>query len=761
MRRLAVTVEGTVQGVGFRPFVYAAATSRGLSGWVRNGADAVRLEVQGPDEKVQGFLDALRSPPAAARVDRIDAHDLPVGLPGGFEILASALAKGTTRPTLPADLGICRECTAEMDDPRARRHRYPFTNCTQCGPRYSIALALPYDRSHTSMKGFQLCAACVAEYAEPRDRRFHAQPIACPACGPSVRLVSPSGADLADGRAAIDEAARMLLRGDVLALKGLGGFQLLVDATSQAAVAKLRERKRREEKPFAVMFPSAEAARESCLLSEDDETALGSVQAPILLVRRRHEGCQVAAGVAPRNPWLGVMLPYTPLHRLLLAATGCPLVCTSGNLSEDPMCTDEREARERLDGIADCFLVHDRPIVRPIDDSVARIDSRGLQILRRARGFAPLALRLPGADSRCILATGAQQKSTVALATGGDVVVSQHLGDLFTAEGVALLERTALDLMRFFDAEPELIACDLHPDYASTRLAEKLSSLFRVPVERVQHHHAHIAACVAEHGLKGPVLGLAWDGAGLGTDGTIWGGEALVVDGASCRRVAHLRPFSLPGGEAAMREPWRSALGLLFEISGRGAVEHVEMEPSRARTLLSMLDARVACPRTSSMGRLFDAVAFLTGVRERAGYEGQAAVELEHAADGVTDRVAYPLLLRPGEPAVADWEPLVRALLRDRARHVPTGVMSARFHDALVDLAESVALRVGLPQVVLSGGCFQNLRLIESVRQRLSARGFDVRSPRKYPPNDGGISLGQLHVAACRRDSGDVPRHTG
>ena len=750
MRRLAVTTWGTVQGVGFRPFVHAAATARGLTGWVRNGADAVRLEVQGPNEDIQRFLDVLRSPPPAAHVDRVEVVEVSLQESNGFQILESA-HDVTARPTLPADLAICRECAAEMDDAKERRHGYPFTNCTQCGPRYSIVDALPYDRPHTSMKAFSLCGACAREYADPADRRFHAQPIACPACGPRARLVSSGGVEIAEGARAIEEAARALLAGDVLALKGLGGFQLLVDATSEEAVAKLRERKRREEKPFAVMFPSLEVARRSCLLSAAEETALSSAAAPILLARRRSDGsCQIAEAVAPRNPRVGATLPYTPLHRMLLAAVDRPVVCTSGNVSEEPMCTDDVEARERLGGIADRFLVHDRPIVRPVDDSVTRIDSDGIQILRRARGFAPRPLRLPSIGAHCILATGAQLKSTIGLAKDKEVVVSQHLGDLCSVEGAHLLERTARDLTRFFEATPNVVACDLHPDYASTRLAENLASEWGVPIERVQHHHAHVAACVAEHGLSGPLLGLAWDGSGLGSDGTIWGGEALVVDGASFRRFAQLRPFSLPGGEGAVRQPSRSALGLLYEVFGQSAIEYIDMEESRVRTLFAMLAGALNCPKTSSMGRLFDAVAALTGVRERAGYEGQAAMELEFAADGISDRTAYPILLRDGEPALADWEPLLRALLYDRARGLSAPIMSARFHNALVDLAEAIATRAGLPRVVLAGGCFQNLRLSEAVRERLRARSFDVYMPRMYPPNDGGLSLGQLYVAACR-----------
>ncbi|HVJ15705.1 MAG TPA: carbamoyltransferase HypF, partial [Polyangiaceae bacterium] len=522
--------------------------------------------------------------------------------------------------------------------------------------------------------------------------------------------------------------------------------------------ATLRERKLREEKPFAVMFPSLEMARQSCLLSTAEEAALGSPAAPILLVRRR-TGDAIAEGVAPGNPRLGALLPYTPLHRLLLAAIGRPLVCTSGNLAEEPMCTSEAEALERLGTIADVFLVHDRPIVRPVDDSVARVDADGFRLLRRARGFAPLPLRLPGIGSSCILATGAQLKNTLALARDGEVVVSQHLGDLFSALGARLLERTARDLTRFFAVQPQLVACDLHPDYASTRLAEALAVEWNVPLERVQHHHAHVAACVAEHGIVGPVLGLAWDGAGLGIDGSIWGGEALLVDGAEARRVAHLRPFPLPGGERAMREPARSALGLLHEVLGRDAGRHVDFAPAQLRILLDMLTGGVNCPSTSSMGRLFDAIAALAGVRCRAGYEGQAAMELEFAAVDA-GAGAYPFPLRDGEPAVADWEPLVQALLDDRARSVPAAVISARFHAALVDLIEAIAERVAVPRVVLTGGCFQNQRLLESAMQRLRGRGFDAYTPELYPPNDGGLSLGQLYVAACRKELRDVPGHS-
>lgn len=719
----------------------------------------MQIEAQGPEAALRAFLQALERAPPPGRVERVDTRELSLVEERGFEICDSE-REGEPRPALPADLAVCDACAAEAEQPGGRRYGYPFTNCARCGPRYAIVEALPYDRANTSMRAFSLCAACSAEYADGGDRRFHAQPIACPACGPTLALQTPDGLQRAEGRQALGQAAKGLQGGEVLALKGLGGFQLLVDATSEAAVAALRARKRRAEKPFAVLLPSLEAARALCVLTREEERALTAPEAPILLVRKRCDVADpIAPGVAPGHPRLGVMLPYTPLHRLLIAAAGRPLVCTSGNLSEEPMCIDEVDARQRLAGIADMFLVHDRPIVRPIDDSVARVDGAGLQVLRRARGFAPLPL--PIRSRRCVLATGGQLKSTLALATRGAAIVSQHLGDLRSLEGASLLERTARDLVRFFDAAPELVACDLHPDYASTRLAERLASAWRVPIERVQHHHAHVAACMAEHGLSGPVLGLAWDGAGLGTDGILWGGEALLASELDFRRIAHLRPFALPGGEAAVREPARAALGLLYELSGERAGEHIAMDETRLRPLLSMLHRQVNCPRTSSMGRLFDGVAALIGVRARSGYEGQAAMELEFAAEGVVEASAYSIPLTHGEPAVADWEPLLRAVLRDRARGVPASAISARFHNALAALAESMAALAGVPRVVLSGGCFQNVRLLAALRERLSARGFQVFTPRSYPPNDGGLSLGQLYVAACRKEAGHVPRHPG
>ncbi len=769
MIRVAVHVSGVVQGVGFRPFVYDAATRRGLAGWVANGCDGVSLEVEGERAMVRDFLDALgAAAPAAAEVARIDVAELaPAGL-GRFRIVASA-GGVAPRPVVPADLATCADCRAEIRDPRARRHRYPFTNCTRCGPRYTVIERVPYDRARTAMRRFRMCAACAAEYADVADRRFHAEPIACADCGPVLRLVDRDGRELARGDDAVTAAARTLARGGIVALKGLGGFQLLADATDATAVARLRERKGRPQKPLAVLFESPAALRAACDPTPEEEAALASPAAPIVLVRRRRAPSgpapRLADGVAPATPWIGALLPTTPLHVLLAAAVARPLVCTSGNRADEPICIADAEARVRLGAIADAFLVHDRPVLRPVDDSVVRVGGGRALLLRRARGFAPLPLRLAvPAGAPAVLALGAQQKSTIALHVDGEVVVSQHLGDLHGVEAGALLERTVADLVAFFAARPARIACDLHPDYASTRLAARLARDWRVPLEHVQHHHAHVAAVMAEHGLVGPVLGLAWDGAGLGVDGTLWGGEALRVTGAACARVGHLRPFRLAGGERALREPRRAALGMLHALGGAAAATPVVelFTAGELRVLLAMLDRSVQAPRTTSIGRLFDAVAALLGLGAVATYEGQAATAVEIAADGVADATPYPLPLGADLPAVADWEPLVVALLDDRRRGVSVARCAARFHAALAELAAAWARRSGLADVVLSGGCFQNVRLVESVRARLAVDGFSVYVAERYPPNDGGIALGQALVAIRRvQEENDVSRHPG
>lgn len=763
VRRLAITIRGVVQGVGFRPFVYNAARKWGLAGWVRNEADVVRIEVQGEAGSLDAFCHALRTAhPPQARLDSLEVmetarHD---GASRTFEIHSSA-GEATPRPVIPADLATCAECLREIRSPSERRYGYPFTNCTNCGPRWSIIEALPYDRARTSMAAFGMCPACRAEYEDPADRRFHAQPIACRECGPRLQLLDSRGREVASREGALEQAAGEVLAGQVLAVKGLGGFQLVVDATSPQAVTRLRDRKRRPHKPLAIMLASLDDVRRRCELSAAEAHALSRHEAPILLLRR---SCaseslgDVAEGVAPGNPYLGVMLPYTPLHHLLVAAIGRPIVCTSGNLSEEPMATTTEEALERLGPIADVLLVHDRPIVRPVDDSVARVGPDGLQLLRRARGYAPLPIDL-GRKVPTVLAVGGHLKNTVALSLGRQAVLGSHVGDLESVPSVEVHKRAVRDLVDFFQVVPDAVACDLHPDYASTRHAERLAAEWGVPLIRVQHHHAHVAACVAEHGLEGPVLGFAWDGTGYGPDGTVWGGEALECDGAGgFRRVAHLRTFPLPGGDRAVREPRRSALGVLFEILGDEAAEigGEWFTSAELDALLVLMKRSVHSPRTSSMGRLFDAVAALCGFSAKISFEGQAAMQLEFAADPrVDDAYPLPLVEAPdpeGAPFVADWEPLVRAVLSDRASGEPVGRTSARFHNALAQLAASAAQRWGGRQVVLTGGCFQNALLAERTRGRLLQSGCDVYTHREVPPGDGGIALGQLWVAAGRSE---------
>ena len=728
--RWRLEARGAVQGVGFRPFVYRLARESGLDGFVANDPRGAAIEVEGPLAKLEGFVARLEAelPPPAA-VHQLRRTRIAPGGERGFRILAST-ERGERTAQVLADLATCEACLAEVLDPADRRHAYPFANCTRCGPRFSIVRALPWDRPNTTMERFALCPACRAEYEDPRDRRFHAQPNACPACGPRLALWAADGRVL--GGDPLEGAARALCDGAIVAVKGLGGFHLMADAADGAAVTRLRSRKPRREKPFALMVRDLAQARALCRVDAAATQALASPEAPILLLPRR-PGAPVHESVAPGNPYLGVMLPATPLHHLLLRRVGRPLVATSGNLSEEPICTDERDALARLAGIADLLLVHDRPIARHVDDSVAWIAAGETRLLRRARGFAPRPVPVE-AELPPLLAVGGHLKSSVALGVGRQVFVSQHLGDLETPEALGAFERVIEDFLRLYEVAPVAVAHDLHPDYASTRWA-LASGLRCIPV---QHHHAHLAACLAENGCAGPVLGVVWDGTGYGPDGTIWGGEFLVGSAAGFRRVAHLRPFRLPGGDAAVREPRRSALALLHEIGE-------EIEPE---VLRRMIEKGIHAPLTSSAGRLFDGVAALVGPWQRTSFEGQAAMGLEHLVDPAVGD-AYPLDVVGEE---LDWRPLVEALLDDRRRGAAPGAMAARFHNALVEGIVAVARAVGEPAVALSGGCFQNRVLLERAAARLAAEGFRVLLHRHVPPSDGGISLGQVAVAAARLD---------
>ncbi len=715
MQRLRVTLTGAVQGVGFRPFVYRLATSLRLNGWVLNSSSGLTVEVEGEPAILDEFLARLhREKPAPAVILTSESSLLaPVGF-DRFEIRTSDEAEEKTVAVLP-DLATCGDCLRELFDPADRRYRYPFTNCTNCGPRYSIVENVPYDRPRTTMKIFTLCPACRHEYEDPRDRRFHAQPNACPVCGP--RLSMP-----------IEKAARALVDGRILALKGIGGFQLLVDARKEDAVVRLRHLKAREEKPFALMMPSLEMARKHCVVSEAERALLESSAAPIVLLTPSGEP-GIAPSVAKSSPYIGVMLPYSPLHHLLMREAAIPLVATSGNRSDEPIAIDNEEARRRLDGIADVFLMHDRPIARPCDDSVVRLARGREMVLRRARGYAPMPVRVKRKLDP-VLAVGAHLKNAVAIAISHQVYVSQHIGDLDTLEAREAFERAIRDLCRLYRFEPRVIACDMHPDYASSQWA-RASGL---PVVEIQHHEAHAAACAAENDVRGDYLAVGWDGTGYGRDATIWGGEFFAARNGVFERIAHLRTFRLPGGEAAVKEGWRAAASLLYEIEGATAVAGT---PAIAR----MLERGLNAPVTSSVGRLFDAVAALSGVARESRFEGQAAMLLERAIGSIETREAYPL--KDG-----DWAELIDAVRRDVQAGIEPGLVSARFHNALVEWIVETAAASGIGQVVLSGGCFQNRYLMEHAVALLEARGHAVFTHQRVPPNDGGIALGQAVLAS-------------
>ncbi|WP_339750899.1 carbamoyltransferase HypF [uncultured Marinobacter sp.] len=749
--RWRVRVYGVVQGVGFRPFVYRLATGLGLTGWVGNTPEGVIIEAEGRPEALQNLVDALKQQaPVHACVEAVCAE--PLARPAAFQAfrVRESEERGAATTRLPADLAPCGQCTGELHDPDNRRYRYPFISCTDCGPRYSLIEGLPYDRERTAMRYFQMCPRCLAEYRNPESRRFHAEPNACPECGPRVAFCQGDGCVLAEGEAALSEAVRRLRAGGIIALKGLGGFQLLADARNSHSVQTLRARKGRPRKPLAVMFGSLASLRQMCPVSGPESLLLMGAERPIVLLHARNH--DLAANLAPGRADLGVMLPCTPLHDLLLGDLGFPVVATSGNRSGEPIAIDNEEALVRLGDLADGFLVHDRPILRPLDDSVARVVAGRTQLLRRARGYSPnLALPIQVPPGRG--ATGGHLKTTVAMSTRAGVVLSQHLGDMDSILSRKELDRTTDNLQQLFATIPRHWAHDGHPDYYTTRYAQARGE----EQCAVQHHVAHIAAVMAEHGVNEPVLGVAWDGSGVGDDQTLWGGEFLRLDSQGYERVAHLRRFRLPGGEAAMREPRRSAFGLLYALMGAQVMECQALAPvnsfskAERKLLIQSLKAGLNAPETSSVGRLFDAVAALTGICLQASYEGQAAGELEAALDRTDTASPYRFELSVPEadrPWQVDWAPAVYALLEDLRRGKPVSGIAAGFHQGLVNAIVAVAKQAKLSRVVLAGGCFQNACLLELTITALEGAGFQVFWPCRLPPNDGGLAVGQLAWAA-------------
>lgn len=743
-QRLRVVIKGAVQGVGFRPFVFKLASSLDLKGWVINSSQGVFIEVEGGREVLKQFLIRLDTDkPGHAFIQSLESSYLdPEGF-SRFEIRTSQDAGEKTVVVLP-DIATCPECLAEVFDPANRRYLYPFTNCTLCGPRYSIIETLPYDRPATSMKGFVMCADCQAEYEDPNDRRFHAQPNACPVCGPRVYAVDRSGNEISSHLAAIDEVVGALQSGRIIAVKGLGGFHLMVDARNNEAVKELRRRKRRNEKPFAIMAPSLETVEDYCVVSDLEKRLLFSSESPILLLQRKsgQTSEQLAEEIAPGNPTLGMMLPYTPLHHILLWKINAPVVATSGNISDEPICIEESEALQRLGRLADLFLFHNRPILRHVDDSVVRVMADRELVIRRARGYAPLPIAVK-TTGEPVLAVGAHQKNTVALLVGENVVMSQHLGDLETEQTLNAFEQCIDSLKTLFDIAPRRVYCDQHPDYLSSAYARETG----IPLDKVQHHRAHVASCMAENQLTGSVLGVAWDGTGAGDDGTIWGGEFLKGGAAGLKRIAWLRTFPLPGSTQAVKEPRRSAMGLLFEIFREQITDLSDLPTLQAftedemRVMLQMLQKGINSPLTSSAGRLFDAVASLVGIRHMATFEGQGAMELEFALSGLHTDEYYSF----GSSEILDWGPMIKEVIYDWRQGTAAGIISAKFHNTLVEMIIAVARRAGERQVVVSGGCFQNRYLTERTIERLSSEGFSPYWHQRVPPNDGGIALGQIY----------------
>ena len=756
--RVKLALRGAVQGVGFRPFVHRLATELAVTGWINNSPQGVFVEAESPRPTLEQFLRRIEAEkPPRSFIQSMETTWLDAVGFEKFEIRASENGGNKSALILP-DLATCPDCLREISDPKNRRFHYPFTNCTNCGPRFSIIEALPYDRANTAMKKFVMCPACRKEYDNPQDRRFHAQPNACPVCGPRLEFWEATGAAIFGGDEALRAAAYAIRRGKIVAVKGIGGFHLLTAARNEKAVGLLRERKHREEKPLALMFPSLESVKAVCEVSPLEERLLVSPEAPIVLLRRRPSSeklnlkFQIAENVATHNPSFGVMLPSNPLHHLLLAELKFPVIATSGNVSDEPICTDEFEARERLRGLADFFLVHNRPIVRHVDDSIVRVMLGREMMLRRARGYAPLPVQIQTSKSenKNVLAVGAHLKNSVALAVGNNVFLSQHIGDLETEQANAAFRRVTGELPGLYDIEPEMIAADLHPDYQSTRFAQQ-SGKKNVGV---QHHVAHVLSCIAENEVGLPALGVAWDGTGYGTDGSIWGGEFFLVTEEKIERVAHLLPFRLPGGDKAVKEPRRAALGLLYELYGEAAFEMIhlpplrEMPPVEMITLRGMLQRRFNSPSTSSVGRLFDVVASLVNLRQQMRFEGQAAMELEFALEGVASDARYDLpLVTRGSKLVLDWSLMVHSILIDVNGGVSVAEISAKFHNALAEAVIAVARSSGLTRVVLSGGCFQNRYLTERTVSRLRAEKFQPYWHQRVPPNDGGIALGQIFAA--------------
>ena len=747
---MRIRVGGIVQGVGFRPFVFNLAQKLCLRGSIVNDLHGVAIEVEGSVASVAQFRARLVSDaPPLASIQNVTTELIPIANRSEFEILASH-AEGERQVLISPDIATCEDCIREIFDPSDRRYRYPFTNCTNCGPRFTVVRSVPYDRGLTTMAEFRMCADCAREYHDTSDRRFHAEPVCCPICGPAVRLIDRNGHRA--GRRSDSQACRAAESGKILAVKGLGGYHLSTLASDEDAVKLLRSRKHREDKPFAVMAPNLAGARALATIDDVEQRALTSPRRPVVLLERKFDA-DLAHSVAPSNRFIGVMLPYTPLHHLLCESVKAPIVFTSGNVSDEPIAYADDDAARRLESIADYFLVHDRRIHIRTDDSVVRV-SRGREVpIRRSRGYAPHPIELPFKLRRPILACGAELKNTFCVAKRQHAFVSHHIGDLENFETLRSFREGIDHFRRLFDIDPKVVAYDLHPEYLSTKYALELKG---VELVGVQHHHAHIAACLADNGVQGPAIGVAFDGLGLGLDSTLWGGEFLIADLAKFERVGHLEAVAMPGGTAAIKQPWRMAASYLHSAYGANMPEHLEVVARHAdqwRQISALIRSNLNSPRTSSAGRLFDAVAAILSVRDTINYEGQAAIELEQRAS-LDEDGAYEIPVASGLPFEIRGKDLVRAVVNDLQAGTPIALVAARFHNSIAQMILKACIAIGrarrLALVALSGGVFQNQLLLRRTVSLLEDVGFNVLTHRQVPTNDAGISFGQVAIAASR-----------
>jgi len=744
--QLNIHIQGFVQGLGFRPFVFRLAKRHRLQGWVSNCNEGIEIVITGEPIQQQLFVNDLHTQlPPFAEIKSLQIVRQPVSTFKSFQISPSLTSGAVSLFVLP-DIAPCRECITEINNPDSRYYRHPFTSCCYCGPRYSIMQSQPYDRQRTSMATFTPCADCLQEYRMPDSRRFYAQTIACPNCGPQIKLLSDNGQYIASGEQALSQTIQQLQDGKIVAIKGIGGYQLVVDATNEKAVRRLRDKKQRPKKPLAVIVKNLSTAKQLCIIHELEQQALTSPSAPIVLLQRLRSNV-ITNAVAPDNQHWGIMLPASPLHYLLCQDFDNPLVVTSGNRKNEPLCIDNLQAIEKLAGIADCFLTHDRPIVRPLDDSVVRIIAGKITLLRKARGYTPLPLTI---DSQLpdTLAVGGYLKNTVAIATNNHIISSQHHGDLDATETQQQFESSISDLQQFYAISPTVIAHDLHPDYSCSQFVQQ-QSIAKLPV---QHHYAHILSCMAEHNLHPPLLGIAWDGAGLGTDNTIWGSEALLITDKGFQRFAHLQPFPLPGADKAAREPRRSALGLLYEIYGSALFERRDLillqafSQQELNLLKQALNKHINCPKTSSMGRFFDAIASLLDLCHLNEFEGQAAMLLEQTACLADTEQYYRYTLTDTAPIIINWQVIITQIIDDLQK-TDRFHIAAKFHNTLSEIIVKIAQRAGQQSLALSGGCFQNAYLTEKTVAKSKSAGFNVYTHEKIPPNDGGLAIGQAYAA--------------